>query len=678
MEVEPSEQVLNCNPQYYNPHYHPVKNTIYSFQNIECLRKHCKHEGADNNLTLLPKELYRFFEFPSLEQVSTFDPRLFSQDATNHCLQGPFAICFSHLDKDIQNYIKANYEWPDCADLTQFSKIFWGKNNSSKLFPIKQSCLRKENQDLLKSLCNQTLSIKKSNTSNAFKTAIKIKKKANVGNPETNMKKKKLSKFEDLITIAPDSGPSAPPSQTQIFTSSSNVVQVMDFNGYSNPINAEDFNFEGLSSADLVGNSSAALEVVQLSDNTLSTETSVITSSSQNQEYLSFVEELESLQSSSSVNNTSQNGAVPSTSSYFQPNLNSTLVEPDLDQLPQFAKFVQEIAVVSHSVFEVDKPSISEFNYFGKLETILYHPEKWSELELIQTAQKFAANLSHGQINWCDSYENSDKYILSGAFGEMRISTDNPKLVITKKTNSLSSLLELEIIYKTSSFHSSTNSLAGYLFLPTSVYCDKIITVHVYKLQEVCSTVAVMLQNNLLTDSKINFIVREICKGLDFLHAKQIIHRDICPNNIFIFNNKIQIGNLSFAIIETFVNNGVSQFNTKMPQCSPEQIGIKTKKSTKPLTTKVDIWSLGCLYAYLLTKFPNSPFSYDQNFNCYEDFQKYTFKVPEILISPNQKFFFQPSVFDFLKRCLMFEGTHRPTAVQLKQHQAIKHFSNLF
>lgn len=651
------------NNSFYRPHYHPEKKTLYLFYNFHyCIKKFCKFTGqTDNALTLLPKELYKLFPFPSENELqrilSISGAKYLKCDETYNSLNGPFAICINHFTKEIKNHLLEFHEFPD---FSKYKKIFHARRDEPP--EIRQSCFSKENQKILSDLQNNSnLNVPNVGSNNKSFLNERSKKKS-------CSKKNEMSHFEDLISMAPDSASAGSSRQETILlpetemTATAETTDIRDFIR----ISSDGVNFH----------------VVNTSETTVDPSTSQQNSTSESAATSNF--SLEELfndiceQHTSSSQETSSDNFSPRHRSTSCSQISSVQDDSVVsDQLPKFQKFLQEVALPKHCIYEIDK-NLSEFNYFGKLEVILFHPEKWSELELLQTVQKLSLKISHGTVNWCEEYEASEKYILSGAFGEMRTTTNTQNFVLTKKPCSLSLLLELELIFKTSSFQSTTNSLAGYLFLPTIVYCDQISIVHAYKLEEISSTVAILQESKLLTAANVNFLIREICKGLDHLHAKQIIHRDICATNIFVYNNQIQIGNFTYAVIETFSNNCISHFNQKMPMCSPEQIGIKENKLTQPLTTKIDIWAVACLYAELLTNCKNAPFSFPYKFESFEDFKGLVFSNPEIQLSTNKTFCFNPIVFDFLKRCLSFEPTNRPTASQLKQHQAVKHFAKLF
>jgi serine/threonine protein kinase len=92
-------------------------------------------------------------------------------------------------------------------------------------------------------------------------------------------------------------------------------------------------------------------------------------------------------------------------------------------------------------------------------------------------------------------------------------------------------------------------------------------------------------------------ILYQILISLQYIHSKDIIHRDLNPNNILIKNNIIKIGD--FGISKNAFNNeiiidddnGISLYK------SPEQI------ENKICTKKSDIYSVGIIYFELLMKF---------------------------------------------------------------------------
>jgi len=102
-------------------------------------------------------------------------------------------------------------------------------------------------------------------------------------------------------------------------------------------------------------------------------------------------------------------------------------------------------------------------------------------------------------------------------------------------------------------------------------------------------------KKELIPESVIRTISREICNGIKEIHSKNVIHRDLKPDNIFISTDyKIKIGDFGISKIL----DGTSYANTMAGTyiyMAPEIVrGIK-------YTNKVDIWSLGCIIYEMCT-----------------------------------------------------------------------------
>ena len=102
------------------------------------------------------------------------------------------------------------------------------------------------------------------------------------------------------------------------------------------------------------------------------------------------------------------------------------------------------------------------------------------------------------------------------------------------------------------------------------------------------------------SEEKIKQYFYQICRGLQYIHSKNIIHRDIKSQNIFLMKNgKIKIGDFGIAKALTNTKNNATTIIGTPYYFSPEII------NGEPYNYKTDIWSLGVvLYEMCCLKLP--------------------------------------------------------------------------
>ncbi len=135
-------------------------------------------------------------------------------------------------------------------------------------------------------------------------------------------------------------------------------------------------------------------------------------------------------------------------------------------------------------------------------------------------------------------------------------------------------------------------------------------------------------ENGILNESQAALIMRNILEGIKYLHNKNIMHRDIRPENILFRSLKITEPNQ--AVLSNFLlatSNNVIQYI--FPKCgtpgfvAPEIYATKSPKEHYSL--KCDLFSVGVTLYYMLTGV--LPYSVEndlisQNKNCDFDFKK--------------------------------------------------------
>jgi protein kinase len=106
------------------------------------------------------------------------------------------------------------------------------------------------------------------------------------------------------------------------------------------------------------------------------------------------------------------------------------------------------------------------------------------------------------------------------------------------------------------------------------------------------------MQNVRLDASQIKYVLREIAQGLKYLHEdKKILHRDIKPANILVYQDgSIKIADFNHSI----------DFKKLVDSKWKGQIGTDWFRPPElileyPYFKQFDVWSLGCIFEYLLT-----------------------------------------------------------------------------
>ncbi|KAK9716986.1 ATP binding [Basidiobolus ranarum] len=181
-------------------------------------------------------------------------------------------------------------------------------------------------------------------------------------------------------------------------------------------------------------------------------------------------------------------------------------------------------------------------------------------------------------------------------------------------------------------------------------------------------SVAALLEKfgNAFEETLVRSFVRQILMGLNYLHGRDIIHRDIKGGNILVDNKgcvKISDFGISKKTETTEIQapspNARASLQGSVFWMSPEVV-----KNTH-YTKKADIWSLGCLVVEMFTgehPFPTS----SQMQAIFQIGRNITPEVPEY-ISDEAK--------DFLKKTFEIELSLRPTAEELLNHPFVRNAS---
>lgn len=169
-------------------------------------------------------------------------------------------------------------------------------------------------------------------------------------------------------------------------------------------------------------------------------------------------------------------------------------------------------------------------------------------------------------------------------------------------------------------------------------------------------------KTNFLSEQQICKITYYILLVLDYLHKKNIIHRDIKSSNILLSNDgQIKISDL--GVSKSLARKGYIMKQTHSMVGTPYWMAPELLKMDG-YNYKVDIWSLGITVIEMSTKHP----------------PKYKQKPMKAMISiindPPPKIIqssrCSKNMIDFVSKCLTIDSNKRPTAQKLLKHQFFK------
>lgn len=105
-----------------------------------------------------------------------------------------------------------------------------------------------------------------------------------------------------------------------------------------------------------------------------------------------------------------------------------------------------------------------------------------------------------------------------------------------------------------------------------------------------------------LSDEHVQFLIYQVLRGLKYIHSAGVIHRDLKPSNIAV-NEDCELRILDFGLARSSDDEMTGYVATRWYR-APEIM-----LNWMHYTEKVDIWSVGCIMAELLTQktlFPGS------------------------------------------------------------------------
>lgn len=116
-----------------------------------------------------------------------------------------------------------------------------------------------------------------------------------------------------------------------------------------------------------------------------------------------------------------------------------------------------------------------------------------------------------------------------------------------------------------------------------------------------CSLVEYMERIEKITEKELRKVMRDVCKGLKKLHARNIVHLDIKAENILLsFTHKFKLADLGLARITTNLSGEVPEGDSRY--LARELLSIMPEDPDSiPDLTKADIFSFGATLLEIMT-----------------------------------------------------------------------------
>jgi len=174
-----------------------------------------------------------------------------------------------------------------------------------------------------------------------------------------------------------------------------------------------------------------------------------------------------------------------------------------------------------------------------------------------------------------------------------------------------------------------------------------------------------------LTEEKCQIFIKQIVRGLQFIHSKGIIHLDLKPFNVIFANpsDDYDLRIIDFGLAEQLQGE---EDSIPVKMCGTLEYMSPEVMSCTRASSASDMWGLGVI-TYLLVSGGVSPFWYNNKYITMHRILKcqYDFENPNFgLISKE--------AIDFISKLLVLEPTERNSATSCLQHPWLTHIGISF
>ena len=237
-------------------------------------------------------------------------------------------------------------------------------------------------------------------------------------------------------------------------------------------------------------------------------------------------------------------------------------------------------------------------------------------------------------------YHISDQLLGKGSFGVVFLAKD-------KKTNKEFAVKILKKATVTASakiieYFNAEKKVMTEICHPNLLHCYDIEEddTNYYLYLQYCrsGTLTNLIQNKRpLTENQATFFLLQLLHGFRELHQRKIMHRDLKPDNILLDGNLLVIGDFGLVKEGTIAMTNVGSPVTQAPEVLLKRF---TPGESSYYLNRVDIWSLGVCYYYMLAgKYPWSIRKLNELMDDVQNKSGYNLEFPpELSISEEAKY----------------------------------------